>query len=213
MRQVRSSRRAAEAPLSSAENEPQQARLVRPPERGGYGLDALVERRFPSQRHGRADRASRGLLHRIIAAGRASSSPPPNTVSSIRASATSGRGTRAARRRSTSRRNALSSFCRTTTRSPIPAPEQRCHALTSPGRLRAMTAYFLLMPGIPMLFQGQEFGASTPVLLFRRSRARAGARCPRGAPPLPRAISQSRDAARCGPSSPIPATSTRFADR
>src|SRR5207342_593665 len=41
-----------------------------------------------------------------------------------------------------------------------------CHALTSPGRLRAMTAYFLLMPGIPMLFQGQEFGASSPFFFF-----------------------------------------------
>jgi maltooligosyltrehalose trehalohydrolase len=29
-----------------------------------------------------------------------------------------------------------------------------------------MTAYFLLMPGIPMLFQGQEFAASTPFLYF-----------------------------------------------
>ena len=29
-----------------------------------------------------------------------------------------------------------------------------------------MTAYFLLMPGIPMLFQGQEFAASSPFLYF-----------------------------------------------
>jgi len=29
-----------------------------------------------------------------------------------------------------------------------------------------MTAYFLLMPGIPMLFQGQEFGASCPFFYF-----------------------------------------------
>lgn len=43
---------------------------------------------------------------------------------------------------------------------------ERCHALTSPGRFRAMTAYLLLMPGIPMLFQGQEFAASTPFFYF-----------------------------------------------
>src|SRR5208282_5793226 len=43
---------------------------------------------------------------------------------------------------------------------------QRCHALTSPGCFRAMTAWFLLMPGIPMLFQGQEFGASSPFFYF-----------------------------------------------
>jgi maltooligosyltrehalose trehalohydrolase len=42
----------------------------------------------------------------------------------------------------------------------------RVNALTSPGRFRAMTAYLLLMPGIPMLFQGQEFAASSPFLYF-----------------------------------------------
>jgi maltooligosyltrehalose trehalohydrolase len=39
-------------------------------------------------------------------------------------------------------------------------------ALTSPGAWRAMTGFLLLMPGIPMLFQGQEFAASTPFLYF-----------------------------------------------
>jgi maltooligosyltrehalose trehalohydrolase len=43
---------------------------------------------------------------------------------------------------------------------------ERCHAQTSPGRFRAMTAYFLLMPGIPMLFQGQEFASSSPFFYF-----------------------------------------------
>jgi maltooligosyltrehalose trehalohydrolase len=42
----------------------------------------------------------------------------------------------------------------------------RVHELTSPGRWRAMTALFLLMPGTPMLFQGQEFAASSPFLYF-----------------------------------------------
>jgi maltooligosyltrehalose trehalohydrolase len=42
----------------------------------------------------------------------------------------------------------------------------RSHALTSPGAWRAMTGFLLLMPGIPMLFQGQEFSASTPFLYF-----------------------------------------------
>jgi maltooligosyltrehalose trehalohydrolase len=42
----------------------------------------------------------------------------------------------------------------------------RCHALTDLGRYRAMTALLLLAPGIPMLFQGQEFAASTPFLYF-----------------------------------------------
>jgi maltooligosyltrehalose trehalohydrolase len=38
--------------------------------------------------------------------------------------------------------------------------------LTSPGRLRAMTALVLLGPGTPMLFQGQEFGSSRPFYYF-----------------------------------------------
>ncbi len=42
----------------------------------------------------------------------------------------------------------------------------RLHRLSSPGRLRAMTALLLLSPGTPMLFQGQEFGASSPFLFF-----------------------------------------------
>lgn len=42
----------------------------------------------------------------------------------------------------------------------------RIHALTSPGRFRAMTALFLLAPGTPMLFMGQEFAASAPFNYF-----------------------------------------------
>jgi maltooligosyltrehalose trehalohydrolase len=43
---------------------------------------------------------------------------------------------------------------------------ERVHRLTSPGRYRAMTALLLLAPGTPMLFQGQEFAASSPFLYF-----------------------------------------------
>ena len=43
---------------------------------------------------------------------------------------------------------------------------------TSPGRYRAMTALTLLMPGTPMLFQGQEFGSTAP-FVFRRSQTGA----------------------------------------
>jgi maltooligosyltrehalose trehalohydrolase len=38
--------------------------------------------------------------------------------------------------------------------------------LTAPGILKAITAFILLAPGTPMLFQGQEFGASAPFLFF-----------------------------------------------
>ncbi|MHC1789742.1 malto-oligosyltrehalose trehalohydrolase [Solidesulfovibrio sp.] len=43
---------------------------------------------------------------------------------------------------------------------------ERMHHLTSPGKMRAMTALLLLAPGTPMLFQGQEFGASAPFYFF-----------------------------------------------
>ena len=49
-----------------AENEPQEVKLVRPPEQGGYGLDAPVERRFPSHRDGGAHRPQRSLLHGLF---------------------------------------------------------------------------------------------------------------------------------------------------
>jgi maltooligosyltrehalose trehalohydrolase len=42
----------------------------------------------------------------------------------------------------------------------------RLHQLTSPGRFRALTALLLLLPSAPMLFQGQEFCASSPFLYF-----------------------------------------------
>jgi maltooligosyltrehalose trehalohydrolase len=42
----------------------------------------------------------------------------------------------------------------------------RAHQLADPARWRAMTALLLLMPGTPMLFQGQEFAASSPFLYF-----------------------------------------------
>jgi maltooligosyltrehalose trehalohydrolase len=43
---------------------------------------------------------------------------------------------------------------------------QRVQKLTSPGMFKAVTALTLLTPGTPMLFQGQEFGASSPFLFF-----------------------------------------------
>jgi maltooligosyltrehalose trehalohydrolase len=42
----------------------------------------------------------------------------------------------------------------------------RLHQQTSPGRFRAMTGLLLLLPGTPLLFQGQEFASSRPFLFF-----------------------------------------------
>ena len=43
---------------------------------------------------------------------------------------------------------------------------RRLDRMTSPGRLRAITALMLLAPGTPALFQGQEFAASAPFHFF-----------------------------------------------
>ncbi len=43
---------------------------------------------------------------------------------------------------------------------------RRLHQVTSPGMYRALTALLLLARQTPMLFQGQEFGASSPFLYF-----------------------------------------------
>ena len=43
---------------------------------------------------------------------------------------------------------------------------ERLHQLTSPGRYRALTGLLLLGPGTPLLFQGQEFAASSPFCFF-----------------------------------------------
>src|SRR5206468_2776701 len=42
----------------------------------------------------------------------------------------------------------------------------RVHQIAHPGDFKALTALLLLSPGTPMLFQGQEFAASTPFLYF-----------------------------------------------
>ena len=43
---------------------------------------------------------------------------------------------------------------------------RRIHQLSHPGAYRAMTALLLLSPQTPMLFQGQEFAASSPFTFF-----------------------------------------------
>ena len=63
----------------------------------------------------------------------------------------------------------------------------RIGQLTSPGRYRAATALLLLGPWTPLLFQGQEFAASTPFLYF----ADHGRRSPASSPTGPQGISQS----------------------
>jgi maltooligosyltrehalose trehalohydrolase len=147
------------------ENEPQQAKFVRPAERGGYGLDALWNDDFHHSamvaltgRHEAYYSDYRGLSAEFVAAAKhgflyqGQYYPWQHKA----------RGTPALDLAAES----FVVFLQNHDQIANSGTGERCHALTSPGRFRAMTAYLLLMPGIPMLFQGQEFAASNPFLYF-----------------------------------------------
>lgn len=52
--------------------------------------------------------------------------------------------------------------------------------MSSPARVRALTALLLLMPATPMLFQGQEFASSAPFLYFAHHEPELAAAVKRG---------------------------------
>jgi maltooligosyltrehalose trehalohydrolase len=57
---------------------------------------------------------------------------------------------------------------------------KRAHFLTSPSRYRVFTAVLLLGPQTPLLFQGQEYAASSPFLYFADHRGEIASMVPRG---------------------------------
>jgi maltooligosyltrehalose trehalohydrolase len=147
------------------ENERQEARLLRPPGRGGYGLDALWNDDFHHSamvaltgHHEAYYSDYRGRPGEFVAAAKYGFLYQGQRYQWQKKA----RGTPSLDLAA----ECFVVFLQNHDQIANSAGGQRCNALTSPGRLRAMTAYFLLMPGIPMLFQGQEFGASTPFLFF-----------------------------------------------
>ncbi len=90
-----------------------------------------------------------------------------------------------------------STSSRTTIRWPTPATARACMRDAAPGRYRAMTALLLLMPGTPMLFQGQEFGASAPFLYFADHEPELAAAVRTGPRRVPRAVSEPGQCRRC----------------
>jgi maltooligosyltrehalose trehalohydrolase len=148
-----------------AENEPQQAELLRPVEDGGYGLDAVWNDDF----HHSAIVAMTGQRQAYYTdyAGR-----PQEFVSAAKRgylyqgqryawqSKTRGEPTTGL---------APHSFIVFTENHDQVANSprgERVHHRTAAGVWRAMTALVLLGPSTPMLFQGQEFAASTPFFYF-----------------------------------------------
>jgi maltooligosyltrehalose trehalohydrolase len=148
-----------------AENEPQETKLVRPPEHGGYGMDALWNDDF----HHSATVALTGRTEAYYSDYRGD---PQEFVSAAKWGYLF-QGQRYAwqeKRRGTPALDLpparFVTFIQNHDQVANSGRGLRCHALTNPGRFRAMTAVLLLGPGTPMLFQGQEFAASAPFNFF-----------------------------------------------
>lgn len=148
-----------------AENEPQHGKLVRAVERGGYGLDALWNDDF----HHSALVALTGRNEAYYSDYWGS---PQELLSAVKWGFLF-QGQRFSwqkKRRGTPTWDLAPAqfinFIQNHDQVANSGRGLRCHLLTSPGRYKALTALLLLGPGTPMLFQGQEFAASSPFLYF-----------------------------------------------
>lgn len=148
-----------------AESEAQEIRAVRPIEKGGWGLDAIWCDDFHH-------------VSRVAATGRSEAyytdyrGTPQEFISALK------RGFLYQGQRYHWQRKARGTVVRQEAASSfvfyIQNHDQigntltgnRLHMLTSPGRYRVLTAITLLAPQTPMLFMGQEYGASNPFLFF-----------------------------------------------
>lgn len=148
-----------------AENEPQHTKLVRPPAQGGYGLDALWNDDFHHS-------AMVALTGRNEAYYTDYGGTPQEFISACKWGYLY-QGQHYAWQQQ--RRGTLAfglppatfvTFFQNHDQIANTGRGLRCHLLSSPGRYRALTAVLLLGPGTPMLFQGQEFAASSPFFYF-----------------------------------------------
>jgi len=149
----------------TTENEPQDTRLVRPVEEGGYGFDSLWNDDF----HHSAMVALTGRIEAYYSDYRG---VPQEMISLVKYGYLY-QGQRYAwqkKRRGSSSlglpASAFTNFLQNHDQVANSARGDRVHKLASPGGYRALTALLLLGPGTPLLFQGQEFCASAPFLYF-----------------------------------------------
>lgn len=151
--------------LIIAENEPQASEILRPRDRGGLGLDAVWNDDYHHAARvavtGRSEAYYadfRGTPQELIAAAKYGYLFQ-GQMSGCKSEA---KGTAALDIQPTMFVN----FVQNHDQVANSATGARLHQITSHGRARAITALTLLMPGIPMLFQGQEFWATAPFLYF-----------------------------------------------
>jgi maltooligosyltrehalose trehalohydrolase len=148
-----------------AENESQDARLVRGTDRGGLGLDAI----WNDDLHHTLRVAAIGSREAYYHDYRGT---PQEIISALKwgflyqgqqyAWQKAPRGTPALDLAPSTFVNYLQNHDQVANSS----AGERLHKLTTPGRYRALTTLLLLAPGTPMLFQGQEFFASAPFCYF-----------------------------------------------
>jgi maltooligosyltrehalose trehalohydrolase len=147
------------------ENEPQHSRLARPVEQGGYGLDGLWNDDF----HHAVRVAATGHNEAYYSDYRGS---PQELISALKYGYLF-QGQRYEWQGKTRGTPAWGmhpaqfvTYIENHDQMANSAHGARLHQLANPGRYRALTALLLLAPGTPMLFQGQEFAASSPFLFF-----------------------------------------------
>jgi maltooligosyltrehalose trehalohydrolase len=151
--------------ILTAENEPQETKLVRSRQHGGYGLDALWNDDF----HHSALVALTGRNEAYYTDYRGT---PQEFISAVKYGYLyQGQWYKWQRQRRGA--NALDidpaafiTFIQNHDQVANTARGERPNILATAGRYKAMTALLLLAPGTPMLFQGQEFAATTPFLYF-----------------------------------------------
>lgn len=151
--------------LVVAENEPQDARLVRDPSRGGYGVDAFLNDDY----HHCAVVALTGHREAYYADYTGS---PQEFLSSVKygflyqGQYHSWQGKSRGSAGLDLPHTAFVHFLENHDQVANSPHGRRLHQLASSGRHRALTALTLLGPATPLLFQGQEFGSSRPFLFF-----------------------------------------------
>jgi maltooligosyltrehalose trehalohydrolase len=163
-RQVRTAAK-GRGTLLIAENEPQDTRLLRPSDKGGYSLDALWNDDF----HHSAKVAMTGHNEAYYSDYRGA---PQEFISTIKYGYLyQGQWYLwQKKRRGTPGLDlppgAFVNFIQNHDQIANSVRSLRCHQLTSPGLYRAITALLLLTSSKPLLFQGQEFAASSPFCYF-----------------------------------------------
>ena len=156
-----------------AENETQHPRLVRPLEDNGYGLDALWNDDFHHSAFVAMTGKNEAYYNDFLGT-------PQELVSTVKwGFLYQGQRSRWQKKRRGAPGLDLSpsrfvNFIENHDQVSNSAYGLRCHELTSAARLRAVTALLLLAPGTPMLFQGQEFAASSPFLYFADHEGKLG---------------------------------------